>query len=687
MARIVGIDLGTTYSAVACLGDDGNPYVIPGSAGEFLVPSVISFANGAPVVGAAAKAAQADGETRIAAAFKRHVGDPEFRLSFGGEDYDATDLSALVLAELKARAEAFLREPVARAVVTVPAYFTHPQRTATIEAGRRAGLDVVRVLSEPTAAAVAYGLRAAPDERVLAVYDLGGGTFDVSLVQIAEGELRVLGADGDHRLGGRDWDDRLCEYANDWFAREFGVEIADDDVLVLLARAEQLKHTLSARRGGEIRLDSGGRSARCPVTREKFEELTKDLVDRTGLLTERALADTGLDWSRVGGVIPVGGSTRMPMVSECIARLSGRPPLGGAHPDQAVALGAAIEAAGETRRSRPRADGPASPPGLRLARDVIAHSLGMIAESPDRARYLNSVLIRKNLPIPASQRRPFQFRLRDDGENLLEVFLTQGETDDPGGCAYLGRYVVTGFGPGSGDTVVDIDYVYDRSGVVHVEATDRGTARPLLVTVEAVPPDVPARFAGRPGGGRRGRTTVYLAFDLSGSMSGRPLEEAKRAAHAFAGQCDLSTTSIGLIAFSDRAEICQPATQNAADLGRAIDRLQTGRTGYSNLGHPFDVLHEQLAGLPGARYAVVLADGIWSRQDEVVPRAVRCREAGIETVAIGFGSADRDFLARIASSSEQSLFTDLNRLTESFSTIARELTEGRGVAALARQPE
>jgi uncharacterized protein YegL len=370
----------------------------------------------------------------------------------------------------------------------------------------------------------------------------------------------------------------------------------------------------------------------------------------------------------------------MPMVRERITRLSGREPLGGVHPDQAVAIGAAIDAATETQRKQAGADTTAPKQyGLRLTQDVIAHSLGMIAENTGRSRYVNSVLIRKNLPIPAQESRPYQFRLRDTGENLLEIFLTQGETDDPQDCAYLGRYVVTGFGPGSGDTVVDIEYAYDHSGLVHVAAIDRSTTRPLLVTIDEVPPDVPGRFLSKPGGsGGREHTTVYLAFDLSGSMIGDPLAEAKRAAHAFVGQCDLSTTSVGLIGFADRVQVCQTATQNATDIGRAIDGLDTGTTGFGNSTHPFDELHDLLADSPGARYAIVLADGRWVGQDRVVPRATRCHKAGIETISIGFGSADQEFLRQIASSSEQSMFTDLNRLTESFTTIARELTEGRG---------
>jgi molecular chaperone DnaK (HSP70) len=681
VTEAIGIDLGTTYSAVARLDANGNPEVIPDETGNPLVPSVISFAADPPSVGAAAKAEQADGESEVAAAFKRHMGDPRFVLSFAGKEFTATDLSAILLAKLKEQAAAYTGKPVTQAVITVPAYFTHPQRTATITAGERAGLEVLQVISEPTAAALAYGLRAEQQQRTMLVYDLGGGTFDVSLVRITAKEMTVLGTDGDHRLGGRDWDDRIVAHVHERFADEFGADIDVDDALTLLVRAEQLKHTLSQRQRGNIRLDFAGHDARYEMTRETFEDLTRDLLDRTEQLTRQVVTDAGLDWDKIDGIIPVGGSTRMPMVRERIARMSGHEPLSGVHPDQAVAIGAALTAATESRRTLARLIGGGSKrprQGLRLTRDVIAHSLGMIAENTDRTRYVNSVLIKKNVPIPAQESRPYQFVV-GTGENLLEIFLTQGETDDPQDCVYLGRYLVTGFGPGAGKTVVDIEYAYDQSGVVHIAAKDRKTHRPLLVTVDEVPPDVPERFLGKPVDTRRPEgVTVYLAIDLSGSMSGPPLTEARHAAHAFVAQCDLTRTAIGLIGFSDRVQVSHKATQNAKDIGRAIDGLQAGATGYGNEGHPFDNIHDLLAEVPGARYAVVLADGVWSSQEHVVTRAVRCHQAGIETISIGFGSADEQFLRQIASSSKQSMFTDLSGLTESFSTIARELTEGRG---------
>jgi molecular chaperone DnaK len=681
MALAIGIDLGTTYSAVAWVPPGGTPVIIPDEHGDELTPSVVSFAGQAPVVGAAAKADQARGELDVAAFFKSSMGDQAFIRRFAGRDWSATDLSCLVLAHLKAQAELALGQPVTQAVVTVPEYFTHPQRTATIDAGRQAGLDVLRIISEPTAAALAYGMRpgTSTGTRRVLVYDLGGGTFDVSLVSISEEEVQVIAAAGDHQLGGRDWDDRLAMHVQELFRRDTGIDLLDSDPGELLVEVERLKRSLSARRTAEVSVGMGGQSARFAVSRADFEEMTADLLERTANLTEQALSDAGLAWADIDGVLPVGGSTRMPMVRAWVERMSGRPPMGGIHPDQAVALGAALQAGlildtvASASGERPLL------PSRRQVRDIVAHSLGMIAESADSTRYVNSVLLRRNTAIPCTTPRPYQFEVRDASKDLLEVFLTQGETDDPAESTYLGRYLLTGFPAGvRGSVVVDISYTYDENAVVSVAATERGTGAALAVNVDELPPDVPERFLLPPPRTAREPTTVYLAFDLSGSMSGAPLAAAQRAAEAFVSQVDLTSTSVGLIAFSDRVHTELKASQNATAISRAIQGLRCGSTGGGNDADPFDEVHGLLHKRKGNRYAVVLADGVWYNQAAAVQRAKRCHKDGIEVIAIGFGGADRAFLNKIASSTEQAFFTDMNKLTQAFSTIARELTESGG---------
>ncbi|QXJ21489.1 Hsp70 family protein [Actinomadura graeca] len=690
----VGIDLGTTYSAVAWVNGDGDPEIIPDVLGDPLTASVVGLgADGRPVVGGDAKQGQADGADEVAHLFKRWMGNPAFRLPLGGREWTPAELSALVLGHLKAQAEDALGRPVTRAVVTVPEYFTHPERAATLEAGRLAGLEVPRLISEPTAAALAYGLRPAPGTRRVLVYDLGGGTFDISLVEIGEEEITVVAAEGDHELGGRDWDDRLAGEVLRGLPREDAAALGAAPG-ALLVEVERAKQALSARRSAEVRVTARGRTVRAEVTREAFEEATRDLLEQTGQLAAKLLRETGLDWDGIDGVLPVGGSTRMPMVGRWIERTSGRPPMGGIHPDHAVALGAAAQAAillEEEAAARPRLPGPAGDraadaPILRLGAprrisNVVAHSLGMIAESAEGDRYLNSVLLPRNQRIPSVATRPYQFGLKGDGGDEMEVFLTQGETEDVEDCAYLGRYVVTGFPASRGGrrTVVDVSYAYDDNALVGVTARERGTGTDLEVTVHDLPPDVPDRFLeAPPRTASREPMTVYLAFDLSGSMAGHPLSEAQRAARTFVGQLDLTTTAVGLIGFSDRVDVALRATNNGADVSRAVKRLEVGTTGIGNAADPFDTILELLGGTGGRRFSVVLADGVWAYQRQATERARRCHEEGIEIVAVGFGGADHEFLKGIASSTEQALFTRLGELSTVFGTIAREITETGG---------
>jgi actin-like ATPase involved in cell morphogenesis len=340
----IGMDLGTTYSAVAWINADGEPEVIPDGEGNTRTPSVVSFSGGTPVVGAEAKRDQIAGAGDVMAFFKSSMGNPDFSCHIAGRDWTATDLSALVLAQLKAQAERALSTPVSQAVVTVPEYFTYPQREATLQAGRLAGLQVCSIISEPIAAALAYGLRPGTGISRFVVYDLGGGTFDVSVIALSADAVEVIAVAGDHELGGRDWDDRLAGSLQQRLRRDIGRELSAGNAGALLAEVERLKRALSARKSVEAQFGSAGKTKNTVITRAEFEEMTSDLLARTAALTERALHDAGLRWTEIDGVLPVGGSTRMPMVTARIEQMSGRPPVSGIHPDQAVVLGAAVQA-------------------------------------------------------------------------------------------------------------------------------------------------------------------------------------------------------------------------------------------------------------------------------------------------------------------------------------------------------
>jgi molecular chaperone DnaK len=680
MTNVIGIDLGTTFSAVATIDRDGHAVIIPNDLGGFLTPSVIDLSVSPPLVGAEAKERQEFGDSGIYAFFKRDMGDRNALYIENGQEYNPVDLSALVLGYLKRCAEAYLGGPVTDAVVTVPAYFNNMQRQATIDAGRKAGLNVLRIISEPTAAALAFGMRPTPETSTVLVYDLGGGTFDISLVEIGPDALRVIATAGDHYLGGKDWDDRILQYLSAQFEQQYGLELIGDDFSALLVQAEQAKIGLSTRGGVRITVQSQGRAGTYDLTREQFEALTRDLMARTEQLVEQVLEDAGLVWADMSGVLLVGGSTRMPMVRDYVTRMAGMPPITGADPDQAVALGAAIQAAMD-QESLTSGVPALLLTGRKMTTDVISNSLGMIVENSSRTAYINSIIIPKNQSIPCQQTRPYQLSISRAGQNRLEVYMTQGEVTDPSGCAYLGMYVFTGIPRlKSSKAVIDVSYAYDRNGVVQVSAVERSTQQPLKLSVEPLPSDVPERFL-RPPEVRQERAhmSLYMAFDLSGSMSGRPLHKAKEAAEEFISQIDLTNASIGIIQFSDKVKVTVEACQNAKAISKGIDRLSMGTTGYSNRAHPFDVIYDELHDMDGNRYALVLADGVWLNQPKAIKAAARCQQAGIEIMAVGFGQADENFLKAISSSNELSFFTDLNALTETFSTIAQELTEGGGL--------
>lgn len=672
MTPVVGIDLGTTNSVVAVIGAEGRPRALPLRDGGTLLPSVIGFRGGEVLIGAEAKEAQRNGDARTVAFFKRSMGERHYAFEAGGRTWSPVDLSCLVLQRLKEDAEAALGEPVRKAVITVPAYFRDPARRATLEAGRAAGLEVVQVVNEPTAAAIAFGAAHPGLMRRVLVYDLGGGTFDVTLLELDE-KSRVLTSQGDRELGGKDWDDEITALVIDAFEREHGISPEDD--LVALAtigvEAEMAKKRLTASRQVELAVQAAGRITRLVLTRATFEEVTRGLLARTGSLVELALQDAGLTTASVDDVVLVGGSTRMPMVRAWVEATFGRPALGGIDPDLAVAYGAAILAdryqSGVGRQSLRGTE----------VQDVTNHSLGMIAVSADRSHFINTPILPKDRPIPGSETRPYQHRTRGGGRSRLEIFVTQGETDNPQDVAYLGRYVVEDVpGNSSGMTVLEVSYSYDASGTVGVKAKVKGQGE-LPVVVEPLPEDIPARFARRPDEvfARPEPLTVYLCFDVSGSMCGTPLAEAKRAARSFLANVDLSTTMVGVMAVADRCCTLTHATHNVRQVEQGIDGLDRADVGGANRAHPFDEALARLGrSVPGRRFLVVLADGVWGNQPAAVAAAKRCHQAGIDVVAIGFGGADRRFLADIASAPQDAIFTDLSKLTDTFCTIAQVMT-------------
>ena len=684
MGLAVGIDLGTTNSAIAVLDRHGRPYIVPNGDGDNTTPSIVCVGDEQVVVGTEARELQAFSEWRAAAFFKRLMGTDEVVLYTDGGTLSATDLSSLLLEKLKSDAEEQLGRSISSAVITVPAYFRDAERKATIEAGRTAGLNVSQIINEPTAAAVAYGADRNRNGGRFVVYDLGGGTFDVTVLDLTSGgtnELRVRCSSGDDRLGGKDWDDRIIEWLGDQFIREFGLDPRDDyEALAdLRARAEAAKKQLSARLSTVVSIVHDGRRGRYQLTRETVESITSDLLERTISLTMRALAEVGCIHpnrgtpSGIDGILLGGGSSRMPAVRRRVEEVFDRPPMGGVNEDEAIALGAAIVAADGAGRKAADSTSYALPAIF----DVTNHSLGMIAENEDRTAYVNSIILKKNRQIPCEETKEYLHRA-----DRLEIFMTQGEGDKPNYVDYVGKYVVAGI-PRRGKGVkvkVKITYRYDMNGTVAVSASTEESSRPLSVTTEDLPSDVPDRFLKPPKRAVAEKMTVYIVVDCSWSMSGEPMREAKRAALGFLSSTERSRCSIGVIAFADQVKTVLKASARESSIRSAIDRLDdVDDIGWGTSADPFPEVARRLRRASGGRFAIVLTDGEWAGDLPAVKRNARdCHGAGIEVIAIGFGDANERFLREIASSDEAAFYTGMNQLGSTFSTIGQVLTESGG---------
>lgn len=685
----IGIDLGTTYSAVATVSGSGRPMVVKNSDGENTTPSVVYFpSDGTPVVGAEAKEFQAVGENDVASFFKRDMGDSGAFQTFHGRKYSPTELSSLVLGKLKSDAEAELGQPIEAAVITVPAYFNNAQRNATIEAARLAGLRVLRIINEPTAAAIAFGLSSRTKTGTTTmVYDLGGGTFDVSIVSASDDEIAVLATDGDHRLGGKDWDDRIADYLAGRFRDEFGVDPFDDQESFndLMIKCEKAKRELSVRDSTKVVIVHNGERGTYTLTRAQFADQTRDLLERTHGIAQSVLDSVeGLTWEGLDGVLLVGGSTRMPMVAEFVEEMTGRPPLRGINVDEAVALGAALQAAADLKAEDDLSleASSSSEFSLPAIRDVTCHSLGMVAENQDRSKYLNSIIIGKNSRIPAENACDYAIRISSNRDaNKLEVYMLQGEVEVPMECTVLGKYVFTGFSPTqTGRAQVRVHYAYNKNGTVDVRAEQlnaTGGVVDLTLTIEPIPDDM--SWLGRsplendPPASSAPPSALVIAVDASGSMSGPPMDEAKKAAMSLVDKLDLSRFHVGILAFSDKMAILTGCSGNADVIQSAIGELDVG-LGYGNDACPFEKAMRMMDGEEGLKFIVLLTDGCWNYPQKAIAQSKRVKEEGAEIIAIGFGSADHDFLKTVATCDENALMTDVSSLVDSFSKIAQVLS-------------
>ena len=474
MGKIIGIDLGTTNSCVAVM-EGGKPVVIANSEGMRTTPSVVGFLKtGERVVGEPAKRQAVTNADKTISSIKRHMGS-DYRVEIDGKKYSPQEISAMILQKLKSDAEGYLGEKVTEAVITVPAYFSDGQRQATKDAGKIAGLDVKRIINEPTAAALSYGLDNEEEQKIM-VYDLGGGTFDVSIIEIGEGVIEVLATAGDNKLGGDDFDNAITQYMLDEFKKAEGIDLSGDKMAMqrLKEAAEKAKKELSSATTTNINLpfitanQDGPKHFDMNLTRAKFDELTADLVDRTKGPVNTALADAGLTAADLDKVLLVGGSTRIIAVQEEVKRLTGKEPFKGINPDECVAIGACIQ-------------------GGKLAGDAGAGEILLLDVTPltlsiETMGGIATHLIERNTTIPTKKSQIFS--TAQDNQDAVDINVVQGERQFAKDNKSLGRFRLDGIAPARrGVPQIEVTFDIDANGIVNVSAKDLGTGREQHITI------------------------------------------------------------------------------------------------------------------------------------------------------------------------------------------------------------
>ncbi len=473
MAKVIGIDLGTTNSCVAVL-EGGEPTVIANAEGNRTTPSIVGFAkNGERLVGETAKRQAVTNPDRTVTSIKRHMGE-DFSVEIDGKKYTPQDISAMILSKLKTDAEAYLGEKVTEAVITVPAYFSDAQKQATKDAGKIAGLDVKRIINEPTAASLSYGLDKEEGSHKILVYDLGGGTFDVSILELGDGVFEVLATNGDTHLGGDDFDNALMNFMADSFAKENGVDLRKDKMALqrLKEAAEKAKKELSSAQQTNVNLpfitvsEAGPLHLDMTISRAKYDQLTANLVERTVEPIKKAMADAGVTNSDIEKIVLVGGSTRGIAVQEAVKKVTGKEPFKGINPDECVAVGAAIQAGVLTGE----------------VNDVLLLDVTPLSLSIETMGGVATKLIERNTTIPTKKSQIFSTAA--DNQTAVDIHVMQGEREMAAGNITLGRFQLSGIAPAPrGIPQIEVTFDIDANGIVNVSAKDMGTGKEQKITI------------------------------------------------------------------------------------------------------------------------------------------------------------------------------------------------------------
>jgi molecular chaperone DnaK len=688
----VGIDLGTTYSAVAVFDDTaGEVKILKNSDDKTCTPSVTYIENGKVKIGDEAKQLQASGDLNAAAFYKSMMGEKGYTLYLDEKEYSPEKLSGFYLRELIRDISQCNNVQIDGAVITCPAYFNESQRLATQNAGKEAGLKVLKIINEPTAAIIAYGLTGTGKKNVM-VYDLGGGTFDVTIAEVNGASVRVLTTNGNHQLGGKNWDSVISDELKQKFFDEYNVNIEDnpEDYYQLKVQCEDIKKRLTNISSTTAVVQSQGFTGKYEITREFFDSATYSLLNETSLLIGRCFSEIGggFSWKDINEVVLVGGSTRMPQVKEFIRHEYGREPVTkNIDVDTIVAAGAAMQAklcienklvlGGTSTGTGAAALGGGEKKRLVITgdsvQDITSHSLGMLAFSKDETTCINSIIIKKNSALNDKFGKEYVF-----SGDKMDVFVLQGESDGPRDCTLLYKYCVSGFSKGKKNEF-SLFFVYNQSGIIEVTVEPKDGSQLIIEKsdVNETIDEIINRLLREREEQKKLASEFEIMFmvDTSGSMDGEPLNRAMRACRDFVAELNLNYSKVSVVDFADLCKFACKAENNLRTIDKAISSLGSNNCGGGTSASPLSDCGGKFSS-KGKRIIVVLTDGAWSEQNSEKAAAQRLKKDEITIYAVGFGDADERFLDSIASEGCGKKI-DLSRLSQTFMEIAGSIATER----------